>query len=125
MGIRYELPKQLVGARGLEVAAKLVGQHDQVRSVRYRAYALTPTASVDDLLERYSRELSRIERSPKPDNRKLGPNLYRLAILDQLMLRRGGARVFRRKRIRLVLTKQTGYATRIETPVAGLHKSRW
>jgi hypothetical protein len=121
LGIRYKVPMKLVGAQNLKVAAKLMAPRDLVRSARYNAHALIPVSSVKDLLEQYSQELRSIDRFPKPDNPKLDPNLYRLAILDQLMRRKGRESIFSRKKIRLMLSEKTGYADTIKTSVPGLY----
>jgi len=124
IGIRFRLPKELFGLRLLKLAVKLSGQEEAVRSLRFRGAIYAPRHSVRDLLERYKKLLDRIDLRIEPDNPKLDPDLFKLAILDQQMRKEGERGIFASRLRRMKLTRTNNYTGTLELKTQGVHHAQ-
>ena len=123
VGIRFRLPKKLFGLRVFKLAVKLTGQRKMVRSLRFRGVVHAPRRSVRDLLKRYKKLLDRIDLQIDPDNPKLDPDLYKLAVLDQQMRKEGKRGIFSSQLRRMKLTRTNKYTGTLELKAQGVHNT--
>ena len=123
IGIRFRLPKKLFGLRLFELAVRLAGQKKTVRSLRFRGTVHAPRQSVRDLLKRYKKSLDRIDLQIEPDNPKLDPDLFKLAILDRQMRKEGKRGIFASQLRRMKLTRTNKYTGTLELKTQGVHNT--
>ncbi|HRJ41202.1 MAG TPA: hypothetical protein PL105_04965, partial [Caldilineaceae bacterium] len=57
----------------------------------------------------------------EPDNPKIDPDLFKLAMLDKRIQEKGADSIFRTQFRRLHLTRNNSYTDAIETPVPSLY----
>ncbi len=120
MGLRYETPERLLGLQELKIAVMLAGQREFARTVRFTGSFNLPQQSTDSLLAKFGNQLADINLPFEPDNPKVDPNLFKLAVLDKQMRERRRGSIFRTRLQRLRLTKTTDYTDRVEISVPGL-----
>ncbi len=121
LGIRYRIPKQLLGLPKLKITASVAGQRKIARTVRFTSSVNVPRLPVHILLKKYRDHLTDIDLPFKLDNPKVDPDLFKLALLDKRMQERGGVSIFRTQLRRLRLTRNNRYTDVIETPLPGLY----
>ena len=121
IGIRYKLPKKLIGLKTLKVAVNLQG-NKQTKTMSYHSYVDSPRTAIDSLLKRYQKVLSSIDLDLKALNPKSKPELYRLALLDQKLILAGKGSIFKTQKRRLAFTKTNRYTNTFSTKVPGLYK---
>ncbi|MCL4834084.1 MAG: S8 family serine peptidase [Caldilineaceae bacterium] len=121
LGIRYKIPKHLLGLPDMEITTSLVGQPKVARTVRFTGSVDVPRLPVDALLEEYRDLLADIDLPFEPDNPKIDPDLFKLAMLDKRIQEKGADSIFRTQFRRLHLTRNNSYTDAIETPVPSLY----
>lgn len=124
LGIRVHLPRQLVGVELFKLQAKMAGLDDAARTLRFITNMQTPRLSLDELLRKHRDALAQIDLRFEPDNPRLDPSLFKLALLDQLLQREGKASIFSLRHRRMSLTRNNDYTDALETPAPGLYPVR-
>ena len=70
LGIRYELPKELVGQPALKIVAGLTGRREVARSVRFVSSVMVPRDPIELLLKEHHDKLETIDLPFEPDNQE-------------------------------------------------------
>jgi hypothetical protein len=120
LGIRYKIPGKLLGLSALRIATELTGRK-MARTIRFTGSANLPRLPVESLLEQHGPALVDVRLPFEPDNPKLNPDLFKLAVLDKRMGDEGEGSIFPTLSRRLHLTRYNSYTDVLKTPISGLH----
>ncbi|MEM7115662.1 MAG: S8 family serine peptidase [Chloroflexota bacterium] len=120
--LRHKLAPQPAAPANPRLVVGL-GDSDKVaRSRRFTATSRGPRLPLAGLLDRFKRPLSQINLPFEPDNPRVNPNLYKLALLDQQRRAAGRRTIFSNRTRRLRLTRPSNFQDAIPTNVPGLYR---
>ena len=123
--LRVVLPKQILGAKSIQMMITLHAPIRAVGSVQFSGIGTAPTTDLKSLLEKYARQLKEIELPFDPDMPASDPSLYCLTALDSRLNAAGKPSLFETTEQKLKSSGTSRPTAKLETSVPGTYKLRF